>query len=90
MKSRYSYVIIKENNPYMERESTLLYNNYKPSKKYAFINKVVNKDGSESIAFIDYSNDLQALQDRAKGFLSWYNYPLGVSKDMQGYLRETP
>jgi len=88
MNSRYSYVIIKENNPYLERESTLIRNNYKASKKYAFINKIVNKDGSESIAFIDYSNDLQDLQDRARGFATWYNYPLGITKNMQGYLRE--
>jgi len=88
MKSRISYVIIKENSPYLERESTLLHNNYKASKKYAFINKVVNNDDSESIAFIDYSNNLQALQDRARGFACWYNYPLGIAKNMQGYLRE--
>lgn len=87
MKPRYSYAIIKENNPYWGRESTLLHNDYRPYK-YAFISRVVNKDGSESIAFISYSDDLQALQDWAKGYVSWYNYPLGVSKDMQGYLRE--
>jgi len=46
----------------------------------------VHKDGSESIYFIDYSNDLEALQQRAKECISWYNYPLGVSKNIQGYL----
>jgi predicted glycosyltransferase len=86
--TNYSYIIIKENYPALERESVLLENNYLPRKKYAYINKVVNRDGSENIAFINYSNDLQDLQNRAKGFVSWYNYPLGVAKDMQGYLRE--
>ena len=52
------------------------------------INKLVHKDGSENIATITYSNDLQALHNRAKGFVSWYNYPLGLCKNMQGYIRE--
>jgi hypothetical protein len=86
--TNYSYIIIKENHPELERESVLLDNKYNPKKKYAFINKVVHKDGSENIAFINYSNDLQDLQNRAKGFISWYNYPLGVAKNIQGYLRE--
>jgi len=86
--TNYSYIIIKENHPELERESVLLDNNYNPKKKYAFINKVVHKDGSENIAFINYSNDLQDLQNRTKGFISWYNYPLGVAKNIQGYLRE--
>jgi hypothetical protein len=90
MRSAYSYVIIKENYPDMERQSALLHNNYKASKRYALISKVVNRDNSESIAFVDYSNDLQALQDRAKGYVSWYNYPLGIAKNIQGYLSELP
>ncbi len=87
MTTPYNYVIIKHNYPALERESTLLQNNYKP-KKYAFINKGVHKDGSESIYFIEYSNDLEALQKRASGAVSWYNYPLGLSKDIQGYIKE--
>lgn len=83
-----SYVIIKENYPELERESVLLENKYKANKKFAMINKMVHKDGSESISTIVYSNDLQDLQNRAKVFVSWYNYPLGVAKDIQGYLRE--
>ena len=84
----YSYVIIKVNHPELERESVLLHNNYKARVKYAFINKIVHKDGSENIAFIDYSNSLEELQERAKGFISWYNYPLGVAKSIQGYISE--
>lgn len=84
----YSYVIITENRETLERESVLLRNKYLKSKKYAFINKVSHKDGSESIAFIDYSNNMEELQERANGYISWYNYPLGLSKNMQGYISE--
>lgn len=84
----YNYVIIKENYPELERENVLLENKYKANRRYAMITKMVHKDGSESIPTIVYSNDLQGLQERAKGFISWYNYPIGIAKDMQGYLRE--
>lgn len=84
----YSYVIIKENYPQLERENVLLENKYKANKRYAMITKMVHKDGSENISTIVYSNDLQGLQERAKGFISWYNYPLGIAKNIQGYLRE--
>lgn len=84
----YNYVIIKENYPHLEQERALLENNYQAKKKYAMINKSVHKDGSESITTISYSNDLQELQERAKGFISWYNYPMGVAKNIQGYLFE--
>lgn len=84
----YNYVIIKENYPELERENVLLENKYKANRRYAMITKMVHKDGSESISTIVYSNDLQGLQERAKGFISWYNYPIGIAKDMQGYLRE--
>ena len=82
----YNYVIIKNNYADLERESTLLQNKYNARKKYAYINKGVHKDGSESIYFIEYSNDLEALQKDASKYISWYNYPLGVSKNIQGYL----
>ena len=88
MKKSYSYIIIKENYPELERESVLLENNYKASRRYAMINKIMHKDGSENISTIVYSNDLQSLHNRAKGFISWYNYPLGISKNIQGYLKE--
>lgn len=82
----YNYVIIKNNYADLERESTLLQNKYNAKKKYAYINKGVHKDGSESIYFIAYSNDLEALQKDANKYISWYNYPIGVSKNIQGYL----
>lgn len=84
----YNYVIIKENYPELERESVLLHNKYKRKKKYAMIVKGVHKDSSESIYFIEYSNDIMALQEKASKHVSWYNYPMGVAKDIQGYLRE--
>ena len=80
----YNYVIIKHNYPELERESTLLDSPYKPKKKYAAIYKQMHKDGSESIAFITYDNDLEKLQNSANGHVSWYNYPLGLYKEMQG------
>lgn len=80
----YSYVIIKENYPELERESVLLENKYKPSKKYALIHKICHKDGSENISCIIYSNDLASLQLRANGFISWYNYAINLYKDIQG------
>lgn len=84
----YHYVIIKHNYPELERESALSHNNYKANKKYAFINKGTHKDGSESIYYIDYSNDLEDLQKRASEFISWYNYPMGLSKNIQQYISQ--
>lgn len=89
LRSGYSYVIITKNRENLERESALLRNKYLKSKKYAFINKLCHNDGSESIAFIDYSNNLEELQERANGYISWYNYPMGLSKNIQGYISET-
>jgi hypothetical protein len=88
----YNYVIIKENYPELERESVLdpgkNSNKYSAKKKYAMIVKGVHKDGSESIYFIKYSNDIVELQKLASGYPSWYNYPIGISKNIQGYLTQ--
>lgn len=84
---KYSYAIIQSNFASLQNESALLENKYNPKKKYAFIEKLIHKDGSESIANIYYSNDLEALQTRAAGMVSWYNYPLNLSKNMQGYIK---
>jgi hypothetical protein len=86
MKTPYNYVIIKENHPELERETVLLHNKYKKNKRYAILNKGVHRDGSESIYFIDYSNDLEDLQEKARGAVSWYNYPIGLAKDVNGNL----
>jgi len=84
----YNYVIIVHNYPELERESTLLGSPYKAKKRYAAIYKQMHKDGSESISFIVYSNDLEILHKRAADHPSWYNYPLGLCKSMQGYISE--
>lgn len=88
MKTGYSYIIIKENYPELARESTLLPSTHYPKLRYAFIEKQVFKDGSEAINRIDYSDDLPKLHNIAKEYISWYNYPIGIAKNIQGYLRE--
>lgn len=84
--TKYSYVIIKFNNPYFAKESVLLNNKYKKSAKYAMLEKLVHSDGSESIANITYSSDIVKLQETANGYISWYNYPQGLTKNIQGYI----
>lgn len=88
MTNKYSYMIIKFNNPCFAQESVLLSNKYKKSAKYAMIEKLVHADGSESIANITYSSDIVKLQERASGFISWYNYPQGLTKNIQGYITQ--
>lgn len=83
----YSYVIIKENHKELAQLTTLATENkYLKTKKYAFICKSVCNDHSEFIGFIKYSNDLEALQNDANGFVSWYNYPMNIKKNIQGFL----
>jgi hypothetical protein len=89
---KYNYAIIKESYPELGKESVLdpskNSNKYSPKKKYALIVKGVHKDGSESIYFIRYSNDIVDLQNQASTYPSWYNYPIGISKNIQGYLTQ--
>ena len=84
--NQYHYVIIQPNYADLEKESALSHNKYNAKKKYAFINKGLHKDGSESIYYIEYSNDLEELQTKAASFISWYNYPLNLCKNIQGYI----
>lgn len=84
----YSYVAIRRNDPAYEKERALVGNNYNPRKKYAYFNYLVHADGSESLAFIKYENDLEELQNIAKEFESWYNYPMGIAKYRDGTLVE--
>jgi hypothetical protein len=81
--NKYNYVIIKHNDPTFERESTLLDNKYSKSKKYAMMEKGIHNDGSESLNRIIYSNDLEDLQKMANSYISWYNYPMRLYKEMQ-------
>lgn len=85
---QYTYAIIKESYPELERQSTLGDNNYSDKKKYAMIVKQVNNDSSESVSFIKYCDDLQKLQNDAETYISWYNYILGTVKNIQGYISE--
>lgn len=87
---QYNYAIIKTNFPELERESVLSPggNKYRKTKKYAMIVKGCHKDGSESIYFIKYSNDLQCLHKQASEFPEWWNYPIGIYKSIQGSLSE--
>lgn len=87
MKS-YIYRIVVENTKSLQRESVLLDNKYCPKAKYALIEKRVNKDSSENITRILYSSDMQELHNTAKDSISWYNYPLGLRKNIQGYIGE--
>ena len=84
----YNYAIIQPNNPNLKRESVLSFNKYLKSKKYAFICKGVHKDGSESTYFIKYSNDLEAFQKDAAEYVSFYNYPIGIFKAIDGSIKK--
>lgn len=83
---KYNYAILVENTPdkYLHQESTYLPS---PSKKtkYALICKQVFSDGSEGINFIRYSDDLTELTEDMKGYISWYDYVTGFTKNIQGY-----
>lgn len=87
----YNYAIIKNNYPELERETVLdpiTGNKYNSKKKYAIIVKGVFKDGSEGIYFIKYDNNLEKLHNMAKGYKSWYNYPLDLAKHINGNIVE--
>lgn len=86
MTTQFSYMVVKFNNPYFAQESTLLGNKYRKTAKFAVFNYSVHKDGSESLNFIKYSNDIIELQNQIKDFESWYNYPIGVAKNRKGEL----
>lgn len=86
-KTGFSYVVIKYNNPAFAKESTLLDNKYKKSAKYAMFFRTVHKDSSESLTHIKYLSDMEELQRVANSFVSWYNYPLSIYKDIQGYIK---
>ena len=92
MKTEYNYAIIKESYPELARETVLDpskdANKYNAKKKYAMIVKGCFKDGSEGIYFIRYSNELQELHKQAAQYPSWYNYPIGLRKDIQGNISE--
>lgn len=83
----YSYGILKENVPtlYLEQESTLLHSPY-TNTKYAIIEKSCFKDGSESINRIIYSDNLEELWEKVRGYISWYDYVAMETKSIQGFV----
>jgi hypothetical protein len=82
----YTYAILVENTPnqYLHQENTLLPCKFKKTK-YALIEKQVFKDHSEGVNFNYYSNDLKKFTDQMKKYISWYDYVIGVIKNIQGY-----
>lgn len=87
---QYGYMVIRFNHPDYERKSTLLHNDYKKSKRYAIFNYSAHKDGSESLNFIEYSDDLEDLHNRAKDYPTWFNYPIGLFKPIDGEIQPIP
>lgn len=81
------YAIIKENNPVNKYEPVRLGNNFK-NTKYALFVIVINKNQTETIESIYYSDSIEDLTLSSKTFKSWYNYPLGVCKYFNGNLKE--
>ena len=88
-KTCFSYVVITHNNPDLAKEDTYLdKNKYKKSAKYAMLFRTVHKDNSETLTHIRYSSNMEELQKAANSFISWYNYPLSLCKDMQGNISQ--
>ncbi len=83
----FQYAILKHNNPYFAKESTTGENNYLNSA-FALLVKNCLSDGSEKIETILYSDNLDDLTKQAEKFPSWYNYPAGKKKDLQGYISD--
>ena len=88
--NKISYVIIKHNDKTFGSLSALLENKYNPKAKYVLIEKITNKDSSESISRVLYSSNLEKLQELANKYVSWYNYPLNLYKEMQGNIYHLP
>jgi hypothetical protein len=79
----FSYVAIRHNIEEYKRISTYLPSKV-TNKKYAIFYYTVNKDSSEILTKIECSNDLDKLQAIADNYPSWYNYPMGYFKQLQG------
>lgn len=90
MENGYNYMVIVDNNEQLKSLSTLLENKYNKRAKYAMRLMIAHKDGSENVSAIMYSNDLGAFQKQANEFVSWYNYPIGLYKPLDGIIRKLP
>lgn len=85
----YTYGILRENT---ERAALHQINTFFPCKhkktKYGIIEKALMPDGSEIVVRVIYSNNLEQLTNTLKNYISWYNEPLGLKKDMQQNISE--
>ena len=88
-KKKYIYGILRENT---QRAALHQINTFFPCKhkktKYGIIEKAVMPDGSEIVIRVIYSNNLEQLTNILQNYISWYNEPLGLKKDMQQYIYE--
>lgn len=86
---KYIYGILRENT---HRAALHQIDTFLPCKhkktKYGIIEKAVMPDGSEIVVRVIYSNNLEQLTNTLKNYISWYNEPLGLQKDMQQNIYE--
>lgn len=85
----YTYAILRENSndARLSQINTLIPCNHKKTK-YALIEKAIMQDRSEIVVRVIYSNDINELSNALKKYISWYNEPLGLQKDMQQNISE--
>ena len=85
----YTYGILRENTQraYLHQINTFLPCKHKKTK-YGIIEKALMPDGSEIVVRVIYGNNLEQLTDTLKNYVSWYNEPLGLKKDMQQNISE--
>ena len=85
----YTYGILRENTEHaaLHQINTFLPCKYKKTK-YGIIEKSLMPDGSEIVVRVIYSNNLEQLTNTLKNYISWYNEPLGLKKDMQQNISE--
>ena len=85
----YTYGILRENT---HRAALQQIHTFLPCKhkktKYGIIEKSLMPDGSEIVVRVIYSNNLEQLTNTLKNYISWYNEPLGLKKDMQQNISE--
>lgn len=86
---KYIYGILKENTELLglQFEPTIIPCEFVPSA-YALIEKKMLPNNTEKINRIIYSDDLQELSTNLLKYISWYNYPTGIKKNMQQFISE--
>lgn len=81
--SKNLYAVVTDNTRYSYFESTRKENNYQDTK-YRLIIKRMMKDQTEQIETIIYSDDILELTAKAKKYISWFNYIIGLAKLQSG------